>query len=151
MNPYDVLGVSKIATENEIKKAYRKKALHYHPDKGGDESKFREVNEAYDILSDKDKKYKYDSHGSYKIHENFDPMNLFNDIFMRHFAMSNQMDVFGMNHNNIFSDAFSMDSLFDVHQSSPMVSQILSQTTIIRDGKKYTSTNNNGHVTKSVE
>jgi hypothetical protein len=79
-------------------------------------------------------------------------MNLFNDIFMRHFAMSNQMDIFGMNHNNIFSDALSMDSLFDVHQSSPMVSsQSFSQTTIIRDGKKYTTTNNNGHITKSVE
>lgn len=152
MNPYDVLGVSKTASKNEIKKAYRKKALQYHPDKGGNESKFREVNEAYDILSDEDKKYNYDSHGSYKIHENFDPMNLFNDIFMRHFAMSNQMDVFGMNQNNIFSDAFSMDSLFDVHQSSPMVSsQSFTQTTIIRDGKKYTTTNNNGHVTKSVE
>ena len=44
-----------------------------------------------------------------------------------------------------------MDSLFDVHQSSPMVSQSYSQTTIIRDGKKYTTTNNNGHITKSVE
>ena len=150
MNPYDVLGVSKTASENEIKKAYRKKALRYHPDKGGNESKFREVNEAYDILSDEDKKHRYDSYGSYKVHENFDPMNLFNDIFMRHFAMSNQMDVFGMNQNNIFSDAFSMDSLFDVHKSSPMVSQSFTQTTIIRDGKKYTTTNNNGHVTKSV-
>ena len=51
---YKILGVEKSADEEEIKKAYRKLAHKYHPDKaGGDESKFKEINEAYHILSDK--------------------------------------------------------------------------------------------------
>lgn len=64
---YEVLGIKKEAAEAEIKKAFRKKAMQYHPDKNpGDktaEEKFKEVNEAYEILSDADKKNKYDRFG----------------------------------------------------------------------------------------
>lgn len=64
---YEVLGLKKGASEDEIKKAFRKKAMQYHPDKNsGDkkaEEKFKEVNEAYCILSDADKKDKYDRFG----------------------------------------------------------------------------------------
>ena len=64
---YEVLGIKKEATEAEIKKAFRKKAMQYHPDKNsGDktaEDKFKEVNEAYGVLNDKDKKDKYDRFG----------------------------------------------------------------------------------------
>ncbi len=64
---YDVLGVAKTATESEIKKAYRKMALKYHPDKNPDnkeaEDKFKEAASAYEILSDKDKKANYDRFG----------------------------------------------------------------------------------------
>lgn len=61
---YKVLGVSKDATKEEIKKAYRKLAHKYHPDKkGGDEARFKEVNEAYQILSDDAKKSQYDRFG----------------------------------------------------------------------------------------
>ena len=50
---YEVLGVSKTASDDEIKKAYRKAALKYHPDKeGGDEAKFKEAGEAYEVLKD---------------------------------------------------------------------------------------------------
>ncbi len=62
---YSVLGVSREASEEDIKKAYRKLAHQFHPDKaGGNESKFKEVNEAYQVLSNKDKRSQYDRFGS---------------------------------------------------------------------------------------
>jgi molecular chaperone DnaJ len=61
---YNILGVSKDATDDEIKKAYRKMAHQHHPDKsGGDEAKFKEANEAYQVLSDKEKRSQYDQYG----------------------------------------------------------------------------------------
>ncbi len=61
---YEILGVPRGASEDEIKKAFRKLAHQYHPDKaGGDEKKFKEVNEAYQVLSDKQKKAQYDRFG----------------------------------------------------------------------------------------
>ncbi|MBP5589766.1 MAG: DnaJ domain-containing protein, partial [Bacteroidales bacterium] len=64
---YEVLGVSKNATKDEIKKAYRQKALKYHPDKNpGDkaaEEKFKEAAEAYDVLSNDEKRARYDRFG----------------------------------------------------------------------------------------
>lgn len=62
---YEILGVSKDANDTEIKKAYRKLAHTYHPDKkGGDEAKFKEVNEAYQTLSDPQKRQQYNQFGS---------------------------------------------------------------------------------------
>lgn len=70
---YEVLGVAKTASEEEIKKAYRKLAKKYHPDMNqgdkGAEAKFKELNEAYEVLSDKDKKARYDQFG----HAGVDP------------------------------------------------------------------------------
>lgn len=61
---YNILGVGKEASDDEIKKAYRKLAHKYHPDKsGGEEAKFKEVNEAYQVLSDKEKRSQYDQYG----------------------------------------------------------------------------------------
>ncbi len=62
---YEILGVSKNATQEEIKKAFRKKAHQYHPDKKtGDEKKFKEANEAYQILGNEQKRKQYDQFGS---------------------------------------------------------------------------------------
>ncbi len=67
MNYYEVLEVPKTASADDIKKAYRQKALKYHPDKNpGDksaEAKFKEANEAYEVLSDNDKRHQYDTMG----------------------------------------------------------------------------------------
>lgn len=60
---YEILGVSKSATEDEIKRAFRKKAHEHHPDKGGDAEVFKKVNEAYQVLSDKQKRQQYDAYG----------------------------------------------------------------------------------------
>lgn len=61
---YEILGVAKTASADEIKKAFRKAAVKYHPDKdGGDEAKFKEVNEAYEILKDQQKRQRYDQFG----------------------------------------------------------------------------------------
>lgn len=66
---YQVLGISKTASQSEIKSAYRKLAVKYHPDKNpGDkaaEEKFKQITAAYDVLSDETKRRQYDSYGSY--------------------------------------------------------------------------------------
>ena len=64
-NYYEILDIDKSASADEIKKAFRKKAQQYHPDKkGGDEAKFKEANEAYSVLSNSQKKAQYDQFGS---------------------------------------------------------------------------------------
>merc|ERR1712110_618481 len=60
---YELLGVDKKATYDEIRKAFRKLALKNHPDRGGDKEKFQELNAAYEVLSDKEKRDIYDKHG----------------------------------------------------------------------------------------
>lgn len=60
---YEVLGVGKTASADEIKKAYRRAAVEHHPDRGGDEEKFREITEAYEVLKDTEKRKRYDQFG----------------------------------------------------------------------------------------
>jgi molecular chaperone DnaJ len=62
---YEVLGIPKNASADEVKKAFRRLARKHHPDAGGDEERFKEINEAYDVLSDKEKREQYDQFGHY--------------------------------------------------------------------------------------
>ena len=65
MDYYDTLGISRGASATEIKKAYKKQSMQHHPDRtGGDDSKFKEINEAYQILKDPQKKAMYDQYGT---------------------------------------------------------------------------------------
>ncbi|HBG21454.1 MAG TPA: integrase [Desulfobulbaceae bacterium] len=81
MDYYEILGVKKDSSPSEIKKAYRKLALKYHPDKnnGGKEAeaKFKEINEAYAVLSDPDKKKQYDLYGSANFHQRYSQEDIF--------------------------------------------------------------------------
>ena len=122
---YEILGVSKDADEKEIKKAYRKLAKKYHPDlhQGDDAAaeKFKEVSEAYEVLSDKDKRNKYDKFGSnydFSSGYDFDPSQYgytyttggsgadFSDFFETIFGSSKSGGNFsgGFNINDIFGD-----------------------------------------------
>lgn len=87
---YEILGVSKDATPEEIRKAYKKLALKWHPDKHVDdkkeaEEKFKEIAEAYSVLSDPDKKREYDTGGfdfeGFEDFANFDPFAMFESFF----------------------------------------------------------------------
>ena len=87
MNFYDILGVSQTATQDEIKAAFRAKAMQYHPDRNPNnseaEAKFKEVNAAYEVLSDPDKRIKYDQ-ARYRtpMPRNFvSPEDMFADLF----------------------------------------------------------------------
>lgn len=64
MDYYDVLGVSRTASQDEIRKAYKKQSMRHHPDRGGDEDEFKKINEAYQVLSDEQKRAMYDQYGT---------------------------------------------------------------------------------------
>ena len=78
---YKTLGVTQNATQEEIKKAYRKLASKHHPDKGGDEEEFKKINEAYSVVGDPEKRSQYDNRGR-GVHPGFGRnMNSWEDVF----------------------------------------------------------------------
>ena len=86
MDHYQTLGVGKDASQQEIKKAFRKLAMKHHPDKGGDENEFKKVQAAYDTLSDPEKRAQYD---------NPNPFEAFGQGFGQGFGDSPFADIFG--------------------------------------------------------
>jgi len=109
---YQILGISKDASTDDIKKAYRKLAHKYHPDKGGDTEKFKEVSEAYQVLSDKDKRVQYDRFGA-----NFEAgsggMNA--GDFYQNFNGGQEIN---FDLSDIFEDVFGFSSAGQTHKKS---------------------------------
>lgn len=86
MSHYETLGVSKDASPSDIKKAFRKLAMKEHPDKGGDVEKFKKINEAYETLSDNEKRQQYDNPQPQipGFGEGFNPFDIIGNIFQQH-------------------------------------------------------------------
>ena len=98
---YTTLGVNKNASQDEIKKAYKKLANKHHPDKGGDQNKFKEISVAYDTIGDPQKRAEYDHQQTFG-HTQHHFTHDFNDIFGQHFG-SNPFfgDIFGRRHHQV--------------------------------------------------
>jgi curved DNA-binding protein len=96
MEYYKILGISKTASADEIKKAYRKLAVQYHPDKNPGskeaETKFKEINEAYAVLSDEKKRKEYDTYGSAGFQQRYSQEDIF-----RNFDLNDILNQFGFN------------------------------------------------------
>lgn len=105
MDYYETLGVAKGAGADEIKKAYRKLALKYHPDKNnGDkaaEAKFKEISEAYAVLSDPEKKKQYDTYGSAGFHQKYSQEDIF-----RNFDINDILSQFGFGTSSFNNASF---------------------------------------------
>ena len=106
-NYYDILEIDKNASINEIKKTYKKLAIKWHPDKNPNnkdeaETKFKEISEAYQVLSDPEKKNLYDKYGDEGLNDNFSNnhsnFNSPDEIFNMFFGMNNNNNPFN-SHN----------------------------------------------------
>lgn len=108
---YEILGLKKGATPEEIKKAFRKLAVKFHPDKNpGDkkaEDRFKEINEAYAVLSDPDKKSQYDQFGSAGFHQRYSQEDIF-----RNFNAGDIFREFNLGSDDVFSRIFGMGGGF---------------------------------------
>lgn len=115
---YEILGVGKDATSSEIKKAFRRLAVKYHPDKNKEkdaEEKFREIAKAYDVLSDKEKRKQYDLYGENEDMASRFEKTSFNDIFANFDEM---FDLFNTGHHHHHSShgsqfSFSFGDVFE--------------------------------------
>ena len=161
---YQILGVNKAASEDEIKKAYRKLAMKYHPDhtKGDKaaEEKFKKISEAYAVLSDKEKRKQYDTFGSEGFHQRFSQEDIFKGFdfsdILREFGFGGAESFTGPGGRTRFSfgggSPFGSESFFGSragHQAqmkgSDLVYELpLSLSEVITGTSKVVSFNHNG-------
>ena len=167
MDYYKTLNVSKEASDSEIKKSYRKLAKENHPDKGGDPEKFKQIAEAYEVLSNKDKKTQYDTFGRFDGNMNINPFEIFESMF-RDIGLDSGDNVFGdidlggfgslhgnfhqgsFNQGPLNQGSFNQGSFMQNMFSMPTGTNSFSQVTIIKNGKKYTKTTHNGKTVEKV-
>lgn len=155
---YKILGISKDATQEEIKKAYRRLAMKYHPDrnKGSKEAeeKFKEINEAYAVLSDPEKRKLYDMYGSAEfekryttedIFKGFDFENVFKDLginlgtfFSKRNKRGGKTFIFDLGEifSNLFRTPFEEESPFETYQETIQTELPLTLEEIIKGGEK---------------
>ena len=166
-NYYKILGVKNNANKQEIKRAYRKLAIKYHPDKGGSDEKFKEISEAYEILSDDNKRYKYDNNSVLETYVVKNPYDLFDEIINKSDRMYMKSKV---NNINIYDDFDLIDNYNDSVFNTLVFNQSFNQSfntlnvpnnhsqsmqtmtsTIVKNGRKYTKNiiNNNGIISET--
>lgn len=128
MDHYSTLGVPRSASQEEIKKAYRKLAMQHHPDRGGDQEKFTQVQQAYDVLGDPQKRQEYDNPPRPSPFQDFGPQGGFsfnvngfdlNDLFNQAFG-GQQHNPFGQRNKNVYRTRV-MVSLIDAYRGNEQV------------------------------
>jgi molecular chaperone DnaJ len=111
---YDILGIKKNASSEEIKQAYRELALHYHPDRNKDPAaveKFKMINEAYAVLSDPQKRQQYDMLGSTQFNQWYSPEDIMRNVDFESILKQMGIDIGGMgNFEDLFGFGGSMGS-----------------------------------------
>jgi len=124
LDPYKILGVPRNASEDEIKKAYHNLAMKHHPDKGGDEERFKQISEAYAILTGKDESQQYQQFGGFG-----DTFGGFGDIFNSFFGGASRQKPPSREHTD-------GDLIFDFKMSLEQVKKGMEQTFVFKRNKK---------------